>query len=664
MSIAFRITTQQWLVEERFSKLLEFFDEQPNATDELVFFTSDTHSLLPLEEMEKRLERLAQIIPRVRERGYRAGINVTATMGHHEENLDGSVTELWQRVVGTDGRECRGSFCPLGGELLAYVDEVYALAAQTDPDFIWADDDVRLLGHRPIVATCFCDRCVEHFSRQVNHTYTRGSVTKALDGEATDERLALRRQWLKHNRELIRSLLATAARAAHRVKAGLSLGFMTGDRFYEGYDFESWAEALTGPDGVPVRWRPGGGFYSDECYAGLADKSHAIGRQVSQLPDTIDIVQCEIENFPYHMLRKSVRTTVLEAGVYMAAGATGAAFNVLTQHGDPLDEYRPFLRHVRQCRPFYEAMRRELGRSPVLGVWPAWNRDIYIINGTNGSWFDSRDIWQTLSGPCTFGEIGIPICYDRRGATMTALSGNMPLAFSPRELEEMFRGGVLMDVASLRALEEMDLAKWAGVRAVETISKDAIEVLANHPLNGAYVGWMRDCRQSFWPVSAYRLEPTIPEVETLARLRDYLGHELGPCMTAYQNELGGRVVVMGYYPWELIHNMCKSSQLKAVCAWLSRDTQPVTVESFARVMVWARQGARGQMAVALYNATLDAQETLRIRMRTTATCFELVAMDGSVLEVTGEPCLRHDGEVRLLLRDLAPWSLYLLRVAG
>jgi hypothetical protein len=662
MLIAFRITPEQWLVEEHFGKLLAFFDEQPKATDELAFFTSDTHSLLPLEEMEKRFLRLTEIIPRVRERGYRAGINVLSTMGHHEENLEGSITEPWQRLVDPDGRACRGSFCPLGSELLAYVDGVYTHAARTDADFIWVDDDVRLWGHKPIVASCFCDRCVEHFSQQMKRRYTWESLVKALDGEPTDERLTLRRQWLKQNRELIRSLLATAARAAHRVKPSLSLGFMTGDRLYEGYDFPGWAEAIAGPEGTAVRWRPGEGFYSDECYTGLTDKSHVIGRQVAQLPDTVDIIQSEIENFPYHMLRKSVRTTVVEAGVYMAAGTTGTAFNVLTQHGDPLDEYRPLLRQVTQCRPFYEAMRKELGRSPALGVWPAWNRDVFIINGAEGSWFDSRDIWQTLSNPYVLGEIGIPLCYDRRGATLTALSGNTPWVFTRVELEEMFRGGVLMDVASLRALERMDAAKWAGVRVVETFSEDAIEVLTDHPLNGTYAGWMRNCRQSFWTVDAYRLEPTMPGVETLARLTNYLGHDLGPCMTAYENELGGRVVVMGYYPWKLIHNMCKSSQLKAVCAWLSRDTQPVTVESFARVMVWARQGTRGQMAVVLYNATLDAQETLSLRVRTTATCFELVAMDGSVSEVTGELCTEQGGAVRLVLHDLAPWSLYLLRV--
>jgi hypothetical protein len=39
MLIAFRITPEQWLMEKRFDKLLAFFDEQPDATEELAFFS-------------------------------------------------------------------------------------------------------------------------------------------------------------------------------------------------------------------------------------------------------------------------------------------------------------------------------------------------------------------------------------------------------------------------------------------------------------------------------------------------------------------------------------------------------------------------------------------------------------------------------------------------
>ena len=84
-------------------------------------------------------------------------------------------------------------------------------------------------------------------------------------------------------------------------------------------------------------------FYADDEPLGLVDKAHAIGRQASALPARVTVIQSEIENFPYQRLKKSVRTTMLEAAAHVAAGATGIAFNVLSQEEEPLDEYRPFL---------------------------------------------------------------------------------------------------------------------------------------------------------------------------------------------------------------------------------------------------------------------------------------------------------------------------------
>ena len=53
-----------------------------------------------------------------------------------------------------------------------------------------------------------------------------------------------------------------------------------------------------------------------------------MGRQVSALPDWVVTIQSEIENFPYHRLKKSAHITALEAASHIAAGCTGAAFNV------------------------------------------------------------------------------------------------------------------------------------------------------------------------------------------------------------------------------------------------------------------------------------------------------------------------------------------------
>ncbi|OHB79281.1 MAG: hypothetical protein A2W31_17060 [Planctomycetes bacterium RBG_16_64_10] len=76
----------------------------------------------------------------------------------------------------------------------------------------------------------------------------------------------------------------------------MPLGFMSGERFYEGYDFDQWARVLAGPRGAAVYWRPGGGFYDDSWTGALAGKSHEVGRQVALLPPEVVSIQSEIES--------------------------------------------------------------------------------------------------------------------------------------------------------------------------------------------------------------------------------------------------------------------------------------------------------------------------------------------------------------------------------
>lgn len=655
--IAFRIGTPLWLTDDRFQALLDFFSRQAGAVDELAFFTSATHPPLPLDEMERRAERLSKILPLVRQRGMGAGINVLATMGHHEENLPYSLQAPWQHVRDSQGRESLGAYCPAQTELIEYARRVHTAMAKANPDFLWIDDDVRLQGHKPANFVCFCDRCVRQFSIETGLAFTREKLVAAFDAGTLEERLGLRRQWLEHNRALIDDLFRNIEAVVHQVKPGLPLGFMTGDRFYEGYDFERWAKTLAGPGGAPVRWRPGGGFYSDEALLGLVDKANAMGRQVAALPPRIAIIQSELENFPYQRLRKSEQTTVVEAAAHMAAGTTGTAFNVLTMSKDPLDEYAPLFRAISGRRPFYAKLQAALGRGQARGIWPAWNRDLFATVNVDGHWLSGGKM--SLSEPYVLGEIGIPLCYHPAGATATALCGSAVFAFSKEELRRMFAGGVLMDVDAWRALKRLGLEEWTGVRGVENVDLDATEVLAAHALNGRFGGWSRDCRQSFWWERAYRLEPRSQTAEILARMADYGDRDLGPCMTACPNELGGRVVVMGYYPWSQIHSLAKSAQMKAVCDWLSRGRLPVVAESFAKVVIWSREGTCGRSAMVILNASLDPVDKLSLRVLTDRTVFTQVEADGRSRRISGETT-QTPGHVRVEISGLAPWSMHLL----
>lgn len=657
--IAFRIAPAHWLTDSCFEALLDFFARHPGTADELAFFTSDTHPPLPLEVIRPRAARLRKtILPRVRQHGMKAGVNVLATMGHHEENLTNSLNKPWQRVMDPSGNICRGSYCPAHPELIEYARTLHSTIAKADPDFIWIDDDVRLEGHSPVRFTCFCNLCIQQFSRQVGIRFTRQTLIKAFAAGTLDERLRLRREWLEHNRRVIDNLLRNIEEAVHQVRPGLPLGYMTGDRFYEGYAFERWAKTLAGPQQASVRWRPGGGFYSDDQLLGMVDKANALGRQSSVLPAHIQTIESEVESFPYQRLRKSRQATVTEAAAYMGSGTTGPAFNVLSMYKDPLGEYTRLFDRISEYRSFYQKLQAALGRSRVSGIWPAWNRELYSTVNPDGEWLTKSGL--TFDKMYVLGQIGIPLCYHPGGRTATALSGSTVLAFSRQELRRMFAGGVLMDVEAWQTLKRLGLEKWTGVRAHENVDHDATEVLSKHPLNTRFAGWSRDCRQSFWWERAYRLQLQNDKTEILARMVDYGRRDLGPCMTAFTNELGGRVVVMGYYPWTQVHSLEKSSQMKSVCAWLSRNRLPAVVESFEKIVVWCHEGDAGRKTLVVLNASLDPVERLSLRVLTGAASFTQISPDRQPREFSGERLASHPGCVRVHLSGLAPWTASLL----
>jgi hypothetical protein len=649
MITALRVHWPYWRDDEALERFFAWLAPASGTFDELAFFTSETHPPLPLEVILDRARHLRGVMAQARTRGYRAGINLLATIGHHEENLPGSLNEPWQRVVDPHGRECRGCFCPEDPAFQDYVRTVYRALAEAEPEFIWVDDDVRLMGHMPVGPTCFCERCLAHFAQEMGKTVAREELADAIDGAPNAERLALRRAWVEHNRGVIDSLFKLIEETVHAVRPGLELGFMTGDRFYEGYAFRRWAVTLSGPGKAPVRWRPGGGFYSDEAPIGLVSKAHDIGRQVAALPEFVTVVQSELENFPYHLLRKSAHTTVTEAAAHMAAGASGVAFNIIAQDPQSIDEITPILERVAASRPFLSRLHFELGRSRALGVWPAWNGD---------AWAASADV----GAPYSLAELGLPVCYDRGGASVVALAGRMPLAFPRDEVEAMLRGGVILDVPALEILWEMGLGEMTGVRPGGRFPVDAIEEFTEHELNGSAAGRTRNCRQSFWQQDARTVTAAADGARILSRLIDYGDNDLGECLSIFENPHGGRIAVAGYYPWTMITSAAKVWQYRALAPWLSRDRLPAVVETMAKVAIWVREGANGRRGVVLINCSLDAHPELAVWLRMAPGQVEHVPMDGVSHSLSTAPAPT-EGYQRVVVREVAPWSVHLLLFA-
>ena len=661
-SISFRVGLHQWLDERRFDELLQLFEKHQGVTDQITLITAYAHVPIKLDLMNQRCEVLAERMAHVRRLGYQTGINLLSTIGHVDEYGSSSLDEDYVRLTDIDGNSHQAYFCPNDMRFRdEYVGKVYQGLASADPDYIWLDDDIRVHWHKPILFACFCDNCMGIFSKETGKEYTRAALKEAFNTGSAERKLEIREAWLEHNCDLMSSLLAFIEGVVHGSKPGLPLGLMTGAMLYELCGFRQWAEVLSGPGKSEVMWRPGGGFYADENLRELMRKAHAIGPQVAELPENVVTIQSEVENFSYERLKKAARSTVLEAAVHIAAGCTGNAFNVLSLNDEPLAEYGELVCEIRRARPFLDLLVQRSGRSMPTGLFAGWNRATFTTHNIHGGdWFDGRVEEMPDRHAEEIFELGVSPAYCLEKASVTALAGENVLALSDEEIERILASGVYVDAKALDNLNKRGFDGLTGFTLSGSAEHCSMEKFVEHPLNGGFSGRKRDGRQSFeQPGQANVLEPSDRGAQILSEMIDYDGRRIAPCcMGVFENRLGGRVCAAGYFAWTHLQNLAKSSEIKKVLRWLSRDTLSAYICSYHKINMWTRELSGGSYTISIVNASLDLAENVRLAARTERTDLCVTDMKCSDTAIT---CSCSEGPYReFILPTLQPWSIYLV----
>ncbi|MHB0859172.1 MAG: hypothetical protein ACYC5M_16600 [Anaerolineae bacterium] len=656
LTLSWRIGLLEWETNEAFDRLLALLGGHRNVVDEIALFETNTHHLyIPLDDYMRRMALAAQRLDVLRQTGIPSvGINVLCTMGHINEAWSYMPPLPFQAMVGHDGGISTCCACPNTPALRAYVRAKYELVAKARPDFIWVDDDIRM-DHHGIDWGCFCPTCLALFAEQAGHSMTREELVLAFD---EPDQGRLRALWVEQHIDSIESLLAEVGDAVRRVDPQIAMGLMTtgaARTTYAGQAFDRWFTALGA-----TKARPGGGFYTDATPMDMYGKALEGGFQRAILPASVVDVQYELENFPYQRLKKSVTTVVNECSLALAYGLNGLALNMLgtpTTHEDIM----PWVEAIPAAQPMWQQWVAHTAGLPTAGLWPAWSPQMMARHMVRPGerWLGSapeRDFGRLK----VLGEIGLPLAADTPGCA-TVLGGQVADAFSDDELQAMLKGGVLMDSTALEVLTTRGLGHLTGVRLAQRLDNGLMERFTDDALNGHVAGERRDARIEFWGNALGMgdvLEPLAADVRILTTIEDYFYRTRGPGMTAFENALGGRVVVMGYAPWIYLHSVGKRLQLQNAADWISHNTVPVRVDETVPLVSVARVSAdRKRGAVMLLNAGLDAIATATVHLRLPVGKIRLLmcGQEERVLEALPEAT----GSC-LTLRNLAPWSLCVL----
>lgn len=606
-----RVAYENWLYEDRMRHLIRLLEENRGSITQVALFTSVTHSPLTVGELSRRADIMSDRMNLLREAGFSAGINHLPTIGHHCEDLDAGLGDAYTYMTNLDGDVCRGSYCMRNRTFLReYVVPCYEIMAKAKPDFLWIDDDIRY-GHMPIGNGCFCDGCIESFCRKCGTEYTRETLRTAL----RENNPVLRRKWLDHNSDAICGLFEVIAETVYAVDPEITLGFMTGERYFEGYQFARYAEALSAGGTHRIMWRPGGGAYSDVNFDSIVEKQEQIGRQNAYLPDYVTVIQSEIENFPYQLLKKTPRSTAVEAAMSMTVGCTGAAFNILpSETMESLDTVTPHLKAIAAMDGFYKAESELFRGLKPSGIHTGWRIDSQAA--VPAGEFASMDGGMYASYAREMFFFGLPQCYHPDYADVTMLTGQSAAVMTDEEIKKILSGGVYLNVSALEYLRSRGFGHLLGFSVGRQIPVDARERYTEHRINEGFVGGIRNCRQAFHGGDSYELIPENDGCETLSELIDYHGRQLCGCTCGiFENALGGRICAAGYYPHDWLSEYQKSVQIRRIHVWLSGGRLPSFVESYHRVWNSTLTG-NGKICTVLFNTSNDDLTEVCVAIRT------------------------------------------------
>ena len=645
-----RVGVDNWLQNDKFNNLLTFLKQNSDFIDSVTLFTNNCHSPMTLETAESRCDILKKRISEIKKIGFHCGINNLATLGHHEQYLDESLNDGFRNMQNIDGKKCLGSYCPDDENYKnKYLKKLYSMFADIEPDHIWIDDDIRY-NHFPIGIGCFCDECIRKFNWITGNDFSRDELKSVLNSQ---ENIDIRKSWLDFQGEKIENLLGFLADVVYGKNEKIKLGLMTGERYYEGFNFKAWAKALSKDGKHKIMWRPGGGAYNDLNFDEFIVKSNEIGRQVANLPEYADEIYSEIESFPYHILKKSPRSTAIESILYIATGCNKTAYNVLpnVNEGDSITLANSLFKTIKKSAPFMKILSETFGRGKTLGIYDGWS--VYgqavasdFFSGYGG---ENSRLTETTYNFNEFDLLGLPHSFDFESAEAFLLKGKQPLAFSDEQIKYMLSKTVYLDGDALDILCNKGYEEYLGFSLKDTLPADVKEVNVKASVNEGIENISRSCFAVFNKDKSYSLN-CADNSEIICEIRNNRDERVVDCsLGKFENSLGGTVYCASYFPWSDICNTAKSTQIKRIFG----KVMPAYISSYHRVRIYVRQTGNG-FAILLFNCNFDTLENVEIAINTDKENLCLIEENGEKSTVN---CIKNlEGKKVFLIRELKPYS--------
>ena len=613
---ALRRTLPPWSFKENLKELIEYLPHY--GVDELIVKVDTeefSHGQPPLDWIRKYQPHLFEIKAEMDKLGIVFSINPWITVGHNDRGRDSRTYIPGLRtMVGHDGTECMACACPMSLAWREHVAKIWTMYAETKPHVIWMEDDLRTFFHRPVRYSCFCHLHIERFSDRIGEKVTRETLVEAILKPGDPH--PWRSEFLDMQGDVMIELVDFLAKVVHKTSPDTRLGLMSSDvrgHAMEGRRWHDFAHAVA--DGKPLYSRPPLGHYHEATLRGLYYSHDSIKLTRHMLPkDTIH--QTEVENVPFTQYSKSTSFTFLQMAISFAFGADGVTLNLFDHAGTPMECEPMFGKLLKEKKSFFHALA---GRSQQSGTYCGvkilvHEKSSYVKKLKRSTNFlelagDGECLMQMLESH------GIPTIYEN--SHILANSGQQLRAFNDSEIREFLSKGIWLDAVAAKILFDRGFGREIGLKSINSpvflndLGAFSAEEFFNPKFGGAEKKFLTLTMPDLTGRPDFSIMEPVAEAEIISRIVDPDAKRHHVCAYAYENQLGGRIIVQAFdlataYGVAYNHTF-RREQLQHMVRWLGRDDVPLLVRGGVYPL-GLRKDLGDKTLLGLFNLSLDPWE--------------------------------------------------------
>jgi len=613
---ALRRTLPPWRFEENLKELVRYL---PRYGVNEVIVKVDTeefsHGQPPVKWVRAYQKNLFAVKKAMDSVGILYSLNPWITVGHNDRGRDSrKMLPGLQTVVGHDGTQCAVCACPLSTVWRNHVAKLWTLYAETAPHVIWIEDDIRTFNHRPVTYSCFCPEHMRMFSRRVGQKVSREELVSAILKSGRPHRW--RAEYLDMQAEIMIDTVAFLAKVVHKTNPETSLGLMSSgplSHCLEGRRWRDFAEAFA--DGRPAYSRPPMGNYSEDSLRGFYYSHDSIKLTRHCMPaDTIE--QTEVESVPFTRYSKSVAFTFVEIALSFAYGSHGVTMNLFDHCGTPMESEPWFGRMLAEKKPMLNVLARRCQT-------PGYYRGVRLLFHEKASYHKRLPklaaygalVADGHQGMHQLESHGIPTTYE--DSDVIATSGQTVRACSDAELERMLSSGLLLDGMAAYTLLKRGFGPQLGLKSIrepvclDNLGPYSAEEFYNRKFGGSEQKYLTLTIPGLGGRPGFAVMEPVRGAQVISRIVDPDAKRGFPSMYAFENKLGGRVVVsaleIGSSFGVAYCHPFRAEQLRRAVQWLAHGRFPIMVRGGVYPLAF-RKDCGAFSVLGLFNLTLDPWE--------------------------------------------------------